>query len=70
MASEFLLVDNIQELGMAFTFIAYLIWQRSLDRKDAEEERTLRLEEKNNFIKILEEIKLEMRFLSNQIKKK
>mgnify|MGYP000126221380 CR=1 FL=1 len=42
------------------SFIAYLIYQSSLDRKDREQERKTRIEEKNQFINILGEIKEEL----------
>lgn len=57
---EELIIQNIQGIGIAGSFIAYLIYQRKLDREDQKEERHLRLEEKNQFIKILSEIKEEL----------
>lgn len=42
------------------SFIAYLIYQNSLDRKDREQERKLRIDEKNQFVSILGEIKEEL----------
>lgn len=51
---------SIKEFGTAITFIIYLIWQRKQDREDNNQERTSRIEEKNQFIKILDEIKQEI----------
>lgn len=57
MIENYLLNGGIVTSG---TFITYLIYQSSLDRKEREIERKTRIEEKNQFINMLLGIKEEL----------
>ena len=50
-------------------FIAYLIYQSQQDRKEREEERKTRVDEKNQFINILQEIRDEIKEIKFHTKK-
>ena len=63
---EEVIMNNLSGIGTAGSFIVYLIYQRRLDREDAKEERSLRIQEKNQFIQILHEIKEELIHLKNK----
>lgn len=59
MIEEFI-ASNLSGLGLAGTFIVYLMYQTKLNREDRKEEMHLRIQEKNQFITILTEIKEEL----------